>query len=181
MTRGTLYYIYKDNRGKVKVVRSVEFNGDMYFDGHGWKVISMLAELPTDIPEEFESKVKEFDKENFKYQDEKGGYFQFHYDKEKNSGFNYFKVMNAGCDRKENYIFIDGLAKYKFKRDDGETFNFDIFSSDHEFFRNATKDMKVIILTKDAEAVTLYPGEVVDLDYMRLNGGFKYFLRKEKE
>lgn len=161
MTRGTLYYIF-GRKDDIEICRSVEFNGNMYFNGYGWEVIDLLKNMKSNNPTDFVKKVTEFDAEHFKYQYDTDGYFQFYYDKPCDKKFNYFKVLNTKKDWRDTFVLIDGTSTYKHE---GHTY--DIFMSDHEFFRNATENTKVFIITKDAETITLLPGDVVDLSFMK--------------
>ena len=61
MTRGTIHCINKNNT----ISYSTQFNGDMYLDGRGYKVISALMQLKDET--EFEGMVSEFNSENFEY------------------------------------------------------------------------------------------------------------------
>jgi hypothetical protein len=173
MTRGTFYYIYVAN-GEVFIRRSVEFNGDMYFEGLGKEALTLLLETKVNSPYDFELRIKEFDKEHFNYQGEKNGYFQFWTDTPGNKEYSYFKTVKKSYDKNIGAVIIDSFATYHFTRDDGEEFDFSCFSSDHEFFINATKDIQVIILTSDYNTVTLEPGEIADLPFMCKKGSWKY-------
>lgn len=63
MTRGKIVVILD---GKVMLI-STEFNGDMYYDGHGKDVIESLKDINT--VEEYEEFIKEFNKNNFGYEE----------------------------------------------------------------------------------------------------------------
>lgn len=165
MTRGTLYYICLAKNEMMKVIRSCEFNGDMYPEGHGNDVMNALSNIDVGQPEEFKRFVKKFDKENFNYQAEKGGYFRFYDDK---------KVSFLISSRNENGItaIINGLAEFSFKRkSDNQLVTLDWFSSDWEFFKNGSPTT-VYILTKDLQIVTLEPNDIAALPFMYLNGSW---------
>jgi len=166
MTRGTLYFIY-ESTGDIKMCRTCEFNGDMYYEGHGKDVIEFMHDIETNNVGEFKEKVKKFDLENFEYQNEKNDYFSFYTEIEEN----WFKVFGEGIAR---VVFIYGNAKYIARTPDGEPFEVDFFMSDHELFRNGTKDIPVIIIGKDNSVIELMPGDVVDLYYMQKAGSIFY-------
>lgn len=62
MTRGT-FYLFKDN----KIYSSVEFNGDMYYNGYGELAANYLKNVKT--LEDFERVIKEFNRRKFNYPD----------------------------------------------------------------------------------------------------------------
>jgi hypothetical protein len=64
MTRGTLAIICDDNR----MLRSIEFNGEMYLDGYGIDAIKCLEDV--DVEDDFDDAIRQFDLEHHKYQDE---------------------------------------------------------------------------------------------------------------
>jgi hypothetical protein len=169
MTRGTLYYICSIPKQRMlQVIRSVEFNGDMYPEGHGNDVMNGLAELGIDMPDEFKKFVKKFDKENFNYQAEKYGYFKFYKDKKTS----YFKSVG---DEEGISAIIDGTASFKFRRKtDNILIDFPWFLSDWEFFKNGSNH-PVYIFTKDLEMVKLYPMDTVALPFMRMR--YSWFIK----
>ena len=111
MTRGTFYYFSSDG----KVYASNEFNGDMYFEGHGEdaaKGLSMVNSL-----DDFKKFVRVFNRKHFRYPDDEvrtycigdavlGGflnmdnYFQKY-------GSDYIYLMNA-TDNPMEFILRDG-------------------------------------------------------------------------
>lgn len=62
MTRGQIVLITENG-----VTTSIEFNGDMYYDGHGETVIAALNEIRTE--EEYRNFVSKFNKQNFEYEE----------------------------------------------------------------------------------------------------------------
>ena len=64
MTRGKIVVVLN---GKVMLI-STEFNGDMYYEGHGEEVIEGLRKVNS--VEEYEEFVKEFNRKNFEYEED---------------------------------------------------------------------------------------------------------------
>lgn len=131
MTRGTFYLICD-----TLIIESIEFNGDMYPDGHGQKAIKLLEE--TENANDFRIGIETFNKENHNYQDVDA----LTYPRKKNSYFKSGKVLMT----EQNY----------FKK----------FGSDWTFWKNIsdetviirTKDKKEIAL-EPMEQVALNYGE----------------------
>ena len=117
MTRGTAYLILP----KGKVISSCEFNGDMYGSpkdderlqrvGYYSEMVERLKRVKDENT--FKVQIKEFDKENFGYQDEE-------YDCEEDNYFKFFKDdwKKEWCNRNnkisfnENVYFKDFFSDY---------------------------------------------------------------------
>ena len=63
MTRGMIIYV-----GNGKVLESIEFNGDMYPEGHGDKLMEMLREVDSELA--FRKVVHDFNEQNHQYDEE---------------------------------------------------------------------------------------------------------------
>ncbi len=163
MTRGTLYIVEK-LRTRIRVTNSCEFNGDMYPEeegGHGGEVMRLLKK--TTNQKEFKKNVREFDKENFNYQDEGTEYFKFY--------------ETYPMEYKESWLERQGnLVMVSFKD------YFPTFFSDWTFWKNCTKDYEVQLFTYKTvygrkmgenakerrvatEVIKLKPGECVAVNF----------------
>lgn len=140
MTRGTAYLFLGGN----VVYSSIEFNGDMYFDGCGYGSEMMEAIKYCDDWESFAERIREFNENHHKYQDELWVYESNHLD----------------CvEYEEDSITVDLKKNY-----------FDNFFSDYIFIKNA--DAKnILFLTRDKLKVVLRPGEVTAFNFGRLVNG----------
>ena len=76
MTRGTAFFVTPWGKDKVEVVKSCEFNGDMYPSGHYEEMIERLNRVEKNA--DFYKEILEFDKNNHDYQSEKENYFTFY-------------------------------------------------------------------------------------------------------
>lgn len=140
MTRGTAYLFLGGN----VVYSSIEFNGDMYFDGCGYGSEMMEAIKYCDDWEGFAERIREFNENHHKYQDELWVYES-----------NYLDCVEY----EEDSITVDLKKNY-----------FDNFFSDYIFIKNA--DAKnILFLTRDKLKVVLRPGEVTAFNFGRLVNG----------
>lgn len=134
MTRGTAYLFLGGN----VVYSSIEFNGDMYFDGCGYGSEMMEAIKYCDDWESFAERIREFNENHHKYQDELWVYESNHLD----------------CvEYEEDSITVDLKKNY-----------FDNFFSDYIFIKNAA-EKKIIFLTRDKVRIVLMPGEVTAFNF----------------
>ena len=132
MTRGTIYTLLSNN----KVVNSCEFNGDMYGGPESSKELQEngryreVIEFLKDVNDEktFKVAVKKFDKENFNYQDEEGGYFRFYHKELKDISFKGMVDMREGTYFKlffSDYLFFKNCSgkEVSFKDSIGKVLN----------------------------------------------------------
>lgn len=134
MTRGTAYLFLGGN----VVYSSIEFNGDMYFDGCGYGSEMMEAIKSCYTLEGFAEIVKEFNENHHKCQDELWVYESNH--------------LNC-VEYEEDFITVDLKKNY-----------FDNFFSDYIFIKNAA-EKKIIFLTRDKVRIVLMPGEVTAFNF----------------
>lgn len=87
MTRGSFYLITDKY-----IVASVQFNGDMYLEGHGLDAIKMLSKVKT--LKEFKATIEEFNKDRHQYEE------QLTYPEKRS----YYITENNVIDFNENYF-----------------------------------------------------------------------------
>ena len=106
MTRGKFAII--NDKG---VYTSYEFNGDMYYDGHGSEVVERLKRVENE--KDFVREVEEFNAENFEY----NGEFNKPFFIEKNMNFSkeYFDKYFS------DYVYVKNITDetHKIIQDDG--------------------------------------------------------------
>lgn len=106
MTRGKFAII--NDKG---VYTSYEFNGDMYYDGHGSEVVERLKRVENE--KDFVREVEEFNAENFEY----NGKFNKPFFIEKNMNFSkeYFDKYFS------DYVYVKNITDetHKIVQDDG--------------------------------------------------------------
>lgn len=112
MTRGT-FVLFTEN----EVLLSPQFNGDMYFSGHGEEAARCMADINS--AEELLSFIQYFDDKYFRYPEEEISLYQnpqFTYDEMLDMITDYFKKYNS------DYLFIKNVS--------GRDLVFSLFSDD---------------------------------------------------
>lgn len=130
MTRGTLFLICDE-----LIIKSIEFNGDMYPDGHGQEIIKCLEE--TETGGDFSDFIEKFNKENHGYKDVESLIFPL----EKSRYINNGKVVMTD----DNY--------------------FEDFFSDWTFWKNISKKAIKIKTIDSSKLITLLPNEQVAINF----------------
>lgn len=149
MTRGKIILI-NNEKNKLKLTGTCEFNGDMYFSegnwrGHGENIVINLKDIET--IKDFKRYIKYFDKAYFNYQSKCKDYFHF------------WTLNNNEDDIFKNEI-INLCDNY-----------FEFWFSDYLYFKNVSeKDIKIIynnnnnevkdIIIKNNEIKVFYFGEL---------------------
>jgi hypothetical protein len=121
MTRGTLFLITDS-----EVLESIDFNGDMYPEGHGDEVMINLRNVNS--KEDFEKMVKKFNDKNFNYDEklvyQKSWYVNSKEEKKTVGLFESNNVIDFDNDYFErffsDYIFIKNISKKNFSFRDRE-------------------------------------------------------------
>lgn len=147
MHRGSIFIITKNKDNKFEVVKSTEFNGGMGLDCKGRIIYEMLRDLKE--PLLFDSMIRDFDSEYFKYFDECMTY--------------------SLCEEKNPYIDEKGVEyfeysqtenQFKFFRDDNGEY---ICTSDSNYIKNLTnEDITIVCSNGNFE---LKPNQIIITDY----------------
>ena len=162
MTRGKIVIILN---GVVMLI-STEFNGDMYYEGHGQDIIEHLNNINTE--EEYKQFIKEFNKENFEYND------SLIY---KVEGDDYESYLNMSVDYFDkwfsDYVYIKNLSDYPVKFIDENEYKCVLKPNEIGVFyfgeiANDIEENRLEISIDDTEAYvqSLVSDDSVDLDEM---------------
>ena len=147
MHRGSIFIIIKNKDNKFEVVKSTEFNGGMGLDCKGRIIYEMFRDLKE--PLLFDSMIRDFDSEYFKYFDECMTY--------------------SLCEEKNQYIDEKGVEyfeysktekQFKFFRDDNGEY---ICTSDSNYIKNLTNE-DITIVCSNGNFV-LKPNQIIITDY----------------
>ena len=147
MHRGSIFIITKNKDNKFEVEKSTEFNGGMGLDCKGRIIYEMLRDLKE--PLLFDSMIRDFDSEYFKYFDECMTY--------------------SLCEEKNPYIDEKGVEyfeysqtenQFKFFRDDNGEY---ICTSDSNYIKNLTNE-NITIVCSNGNFV-LKPNQIIITDY----------------
>lgn len=147
MHRGSIFIITKNKDNKFEVVKSTEFNGGMGLDCKGRIIYEMLRDLKE--PLLFDSMIRDFDSEYFKYFDECMTY--------------------SLCEEKNPYIDEKGVeyfeysqteTQFKFFRDDNGEY---ICTSDSNYIKNLTNEDITIVCSNGN--FLLKPNQIIITDY----------------
>lgn len=146
MTRGKFVVITDD-----RVFSSFEFNGDMYYDGHGHgpEVIERLGRVNN--LEELNKEIRDFNYKNFKYEDDGEGIIYFKRQCPIDFSDDYFSYWFS------DYLYIKNLASTEkvIKDDDGKEHTIlpnqiFVFNFGH-LYGIVADDGKTLNLTEDNE------------------------------
>ncbi len=147
MHRGTVFIITKDENNEFKVEKSTEFNGGMGLDCFGKSIYDMLKKFKE--PLLFDSMIRDFDLEHFKYCDDVMTYTansqEEPYIDEK--GNKYFEYVIAG-------------NQFKFFNDDDGEY---IYTSDSNYIKNLTQENIKVVCANGTFIVG--PEQIIVTDY----------------